>query len=74
MINDQDYTNGMQYVPVDVTTYPTGITYTIPFTWGHTGWECPKCGRCYSPTTSMCSYCVRDKSFNWNEGLRTTVG
>lgn len=21
------------------------------------GWECPKCGRVYSPTTSMCMYC-----------------
>lgn len=21
------------------------------------GWECPKCGRVYSPTTPMCLYC-----------------
>jgi hypothetical protein len=21
------------------------------------GWECPKCNRVYSPTTSMCSHC-----------------
>lgn len=21
------------------------------------GWECPKCGRVYSPTTVMCFYC-----------------
>lgn len=21
------------------------------------GWECPKCGRVYSPTTPMCFYC-----------------
>jgi len=21
------------------------------------GWECPKCKRIYSPTTSMCSFC-----------------
>jgi hypothetical protein len=21
------------------------------------GWECPKCGRVYSPSTSMCKYC-----------------
>ena len=21
------------------------------------GWECPKCGRCYSPSMTMCCYC-----------------
>jgi uncharacterized OB-fold protein len=21
------------------------------------GWECPKCGRCYSPFTEKCSHC-----------------
>lgn len=21
------------------------------------GWECPKCGRCYSPYKTECSYC-----------------
>ena len=24
------------------------------------GWECPKCGRVYSPTQSMCLYCGND--------------
>jgi hypothetical protein len=31
------------------------------------GWECPKCKRVYSPTTSMCSYCPQQ-----NEGFTTS--
>lgn len=30
---------------------------------GHTGWICPKCGRVFSPFTTMCPYCKgNDKS------------
>lgn len=32
------------------------------------GWECPKCKRVYSPTTSMCSYCPQ-----YGQGSSTTT-
>ena len=34
-----------------------------PGVFGQQGWICPKCGRVYSPFTSMCSYCSNDNLF-----------
>ena len=33
------------------------------------GWECPKCGRVYSPTTPMCSHCPQE--IKPSEGINT---
>ena len=31
--------------------------YDVIFRKAPQGWQCPICGRVYSPITSMCSYC-----------------
>lgn len=39
------------------------------------GWECPKCKRVYSPTTSMCSHCpeyAQGTSTTFSVGTSTT--
>ena len=38
---------------------------------GFIGWVCPKCGRCYSPFTSMCPYCNNGNNGDWN-GFKVT--
>jgi len=36
------------------------------------GWECPKCRRVYSPTTSMCGHCPSAQSITTTTGTTTT--
>lgn len=28
------------------------------------GWECPKCGRCYSPKVEACTNCIKEDNAN----------
>lgn len=34
----------------------------FPNTFAQQGWQCPICGRVYSPTTAMCFYCGNQKT------------
>lgn len=36
------------------------------------GWECPKCGRVYSPYTYMCHYCGKKEEINEPQPLKIT--
>jgi uncharacterized OB-fold protein len=38
------------------------------------GWECPKCKRVYSPTTSMCSHCPQHNQGVTSSGTTLNVG
>jgi hypothetical protein len=38
------------------------------------GWECPKCKRVYSPTTSMCSHCPEHSQGYTSTGTTFSVG
>ena len=56
-MNMVDYQNirNIQYM-VD-NKHNTAMTTEKAFTNCMQGWECPKCGRVYSPYTHMCPYC-----------------
>ena len=36
--------------------------------WVQQGWQCPICGRVYSPTTTMCQYCFNEEKTNFSTG------
>lgn len=35
--------------------------------WTHSnqGWTCPKCGRCWAPFVSMCTFCPPNIGWDW---------
>lgn len=38
------------------------------------GWECPKCGRVYSPTTEMCLHCPKSVTTHTSTDTLATYG
>lgn len=65
-INSQKTTNNTDSLPNYVKEGQSSVIEKPEGLFGMHGWICPKCGRVYSPYTSMCSYCKNDeyKVFN----------
>lgn len=47
--NTNDFTVNFSVSPLTVDNFN--------YTYAHQGWQCPLCGRVYSPDTMMCPYC-----------------
>ena len=59
-IISQETTNNTDSLPNYVKEGQSSIIGNQTGIFGMQGWICPKCGRVYSPHTSMCSYCRND--------------
>lgn len=57
MNSNQIQVGGPNDCPPFTTTYASGYNFSEAIIYG---WVCPKCGRVYSPSTSMCLYCEND--------------
>ena len=49
------------------------VTFGQQFSYAQEGWECPKCKRVYSPSSSLCFYCHPPKMESATDKLKTLL-